>query len=255
MNEIPQPEVISLDRSITEQYSHLPLASRAFLQPVVLKTDNGVWLPGVLARPAANGGTREKSSATSEPHLHPSTTCLFLAEGFASTLNEEGEVDRRIAKGETVLAIDLRGVGETRPVGDFWYNRRFGGNGGNAMLAYLLDHSLVGMRVEDCLTACRWLREQTGVTTVDVVASGELTVAALHAAALESTLISNVEIRRGLTSWADLVEEPLSMNQFPNVIHAALQAYDLPDLERSLGKRLKITQPHDPQDRPVEVLP
>lgn len=232
---IPRPEQITLEDAVAQQHARHPMAERASLQVVLLKTDQDVCLPGLLARPYKPTETNYEREVKSET-LSP--VCLFLEEGAGQSLRVGSVIEQRIAKGQIVLAIDIRGVGETEPVGKFWYNQRFGRNGGNAMLAYLQGHSLVGLRAEDCLIACRWLSEQTGGKPVDAVATGELTVPALHAAALEPELIDCLELHGGLNSWTDLTLEPLSISPISNVVHAALRVYDLPDLINTLGERV-----------------
>lgn len=212
-------------------------------QSVVLQTSGDIWLPGLLARPQA--------ASEGEKPTPNKATLLLLGEGKQAAVGADQEVQRRVARGETVLAIDLRGVGETRPAGQRWYNDRFGDNGGNATLAYLLGKSLVGDRAEDCLVAARWLAQSAGAEQVELVASGELTIPALHAAALEPQLFGSVELRRGLRSWAEVIDTPLSENQVPGIVHAALRAYDLPNLAALLGDRLTIHQPHGATDQPL----
>lgn len=215
-------------------------------QAVVLQLDNLIHLPGLLARPAP-AATRAKSEQDDK-----TVTCLLLAEGKDSATGANSEVERRVANGETVLVIDLRGIGETEPVGKRWYHERFGANGGNSVLAYLLGKSLVGLRAEDCLVVARWLAEQEGVDTVDLVASGELTIPALHAAALEPQLFGAVELRRAIDSWSEIISSPLIENQVPSIVHGALRSYDLPDLVKLIGHRLSIRSSQDADKSSVD---
>ena len=150
------------------------------------------------------------------------------------------------------MAIDIRGIGETKPVGQRWYHQRFGDNGGNSTLAYLLGKSLVGDRAEDVLCIARWLAKNESVDSIHLVASGELTIAALHAAAVQPKLFSSLELRRGLVSWTHLVETPMSVNQVAGLVHNALAEYDLPDLASLFDGELTITDPHDATDKPIQ---
>lgn len=244
LEQIPRPEQISVPHEIKQSFTRHPLADRALLEPVLLKAERGIWLPGVLASPIESSGDHQQSNSKS---IHANPVCLLFETGFREAVHTGGEVERRIASGQIVLAVDIRGIGETEPVGKYWYNQRFGRNGGNAMLAYLQGQSLVGLRAEDCLVVCRWLSERVGGGKVDVVANGELTVAAMHAGALEPSLIDRLEIRQGLNSWTDLSRAPLLENQICNVVHGALQVYDLPDLSSVMGHRLIVTLPQPPE--------
>ncbi len=235
LSQLPEPQV--------KQLSDIKIGNLNY-QAFALQVEEDLWLPALLARPQQQDASDGKS-------LPKRVTCLVLDEGKTAAVGSGGEVEQRVSRGETVLAVDLRGFGETSPEGQRWYNERFGKNGGNAILAYLLGKSLVGDRAQDCMRVARWLTRLEGVDQVDLVASGEATIPALHAAALESQLFGAVELRRGIGSWAEVVNTPLSENQVPGIVHAALRSYDLPDLAALVGDHLKIQQPHDATDKPL----
>ena len=97
--------------------------------------------------------------------------------------------EARPATGRVVVAVDLRGIGETpskRGGGDL-----FGPDTKDVFTAYLLGRSYVGMRAEDILTCARSSR-QAVQGPVDLVAVGHVCVPALHAAALEPQLFGSV---------------------------------------------------------------
>jgi dienelactone hydrolase len=229
LDDLPQPIAAPSEQRTIEGQTY---------ETVILQVAQDIWLPGLIARP--------------EKKENPLVTCLIMAEGKDAMLASGGEISQRVAKGETVLAIDIRGTGETRPVGQGWYNPRFGYNGGNAVLAYLIEKSLVGQRAEDVLAIARWLAENESVDAIQLVASGELTIPALHAAAVEPQLFSSVELKRGLVSWANLIETPLSVNQIAGLVHGALAEYDLPDLAMLYAGNLTITDAYDATDKPIQ---
>ncbi|MBL7152470.1 MAG: hypothetical protein ISS79_02045, partial [Phycisphaerae bacterium] len=80
---------------------------------------------------------------------------------------------------------------------------------------------------------------------VDLIAVGHLGVPALHAAALEPDMFASVKLVRSLISFSNVIESGRSFNQLVNTVHAALTAYDLPDLARILGAALTIEQPNN----------
>ena len=202
-------------------------------EPILLPWDEGIHLPGLLT----------KSDATDESVQPP---ILYLhSSGMASATAADGPATALANEGRTVLALDVRGIGETTPDAKTWYDTRFGKTGGASMIAYLMGESLVGMQTGDILVATRYLMERTGSDRVDMVATGELTIPALHAAALEPQQFRYVRLEGGLDSWQNVVETPQSKNQIPGVVHGALRVYDLPDLRALLGKRLTVVEPKD----------
>jgi dienelactone hydrolase len=226
-------DLADLAEPVIERFEPLSIGELTY-ERLALRVGEDIWLPALLARPPVAAGQQDPKPTDKR------VTLLMMGEGKAEVVGRGGEVERRVAAGETVLAIDLRGVGETKPDGQRWYHQRFGANGGNAVLAYLLGKSLVGIRAEDCLVVGRWLGRAEGVARVNAVASDELNTSVLHAAALEPELFGAVELRGGLVPWADVVAAPGRENQVVGLVHAGLAAYDLPDLTDLIRDRLTI---------------
>ena len=149
--------------------------------------------------------------------------------GKTSDLNRINEL---VAEGKTVIAVDLRGLGQTQGVGAKYYDHDlFGTDGVDYYFAYLLGKSYVGMRTEDLLSVARAQSQP-----VEVVASGETVgLVALHAAALEPGLIKNVRLDTPVRSWYDVVKAGSTPYPITNIVHGALLEYDVPELQRLMG--------------------
>lgn len=155
-------------------------------------------------------------------------------------------IAERLAAGQVVLAVDLRGLGETQSPPNPWY----GIESAYHIVAYLLDRSYVAMRAEDVLAALRVARcldfradpgqipgappadNADNAPRVHLVARGaEAAVPALHAAALEREAFADVDVSGGPESYQTIVANPVDgPNHLAHIVHAALTAYDLPDL-------------------------
>ncbi len=167
---------------------------------------------------------------------------LYVHEsGKEADAGPGGPIEKLVEAGHTVVAVDVRGTGETQSKAG-WGGDLFGSDAKDILTAYLLGRSYVGMRAEDIMICARAI-QQRAYSSVDVVAVGHVCVPALHAAALEPGLFGSVRLVRGLVSWADVIEQGQSRNQLVNVVHGALCEYDLPDLAKVLGARLTIEQP------------
>lgn len=223
--KLPAPKVQSLPETKIGNLTY---------QAVKLHVSDDIYLPGLIARPDKSATSENQKAKGSQ------VTFLVLAEGKDAATGANGEVEKRVANGETVFLLDLRGTGETLPIGKRWYHERFGANGGNATVAYLLGKSMVGLRAEDCLVATRWIAETEGVERVNLVVSGELTIPALHAAALEPQLFEQVQLRDGSESWSEVAASPFSDNQIAGLVHGVLRNYDLPDLAKLVGDRPSV---------------
>ncbi len=177
----------------------------------------------------------------------PSGPPVIYLHGEGKHAAVSGPIASLVKAGRLVLAVDVRGIGETRnSSGRSDHARYVGSDWQDLFGAFLLGRSHVGMRAEDILVCSRWLaRQGDGNTRVEMVAVGRLSVPALHAAALEPSLFSAVSIRGGLRSWADVVRSPRPIDQLANAVHGALAVYDLPDLEQLLGDKLRVEDARD----------
>jgi len=208
------------------------------LEKLILRPEPGIWLPALCFLP-------QKSAGPATLYLHGGGKQVDAAPG--------GPIEKLVQSGQIVLAVDLRGLGETQGGKPTGYGRFLGPDWADVFLAYLLNRSYLAMRAEDILVASRFLAhyQSSPARPVHLVAVGGTGPVALHAAALEPEAFASVTLRRSIRSWAEVVRTPLARNQFANVVHGALRVYDLPDLAATLGKKLLILEPVDPTEEPV----
>ena len=94
------------------------------------------------------------------------------------------------------------------------------------------------------------MRSKEKPIPIQMIATGEAAIPALHAAALEASRFESVRLNRMIRSWAEVVAAPESKNQLVNAVHGALRHYDLPDLFELAGKNLvKIEESVDASGR------
>ncbi|MSU19916.1 MAG: hypothetical protein EXS30_00800 [Pedosphaera sp.] len=211
---------------------------------IVLQPEPGIWLPALQFEP-------ETTVRTGDPVLY------LHGEGKQIDAGPGGPIEMLALSGRTVLAVDLRGLGESsRSPGRDAMGPVLGFNSRDSNLAYLLGKSFVAMRAEDVLACTRYLIGSPAGSNrparVAVISVGEPGVPALHAAALEPQLFSSLKLQSSLASWVDVVRAPVSRNQKVNAVFGALRAYDLTDLVASLPKdRIAIMEPLDATGQPV----
>ena len=226
------------------QYRHVGTIKRegCRVDKLLLEPEPGIWLPALRFVPLE---TRKL------PVLYVDGRGKHVEAGPGA------RIERLAEQGHTVLAFDMRGLGETARVGDREdYVEFFGPAHRDASLAYMLGRSFLAMRAEDILACARFLTEQTGIdseASVQLIAIGEAGPPALHAAALEPDLFRSIRLERSLVSWREVVRTPVSRNQLTNCVHGVLEVYDLPDLLATLppGKAC-VSQPVDAECRPEE---
>ncbi|MDR0336075.1 MAG: acetylxylan esterase [Planctomycetaceae bacterium] len=187
----------------------------AEIKQFILKTENdNILLPALkfVPKTGSNG------------------TTIFLHE--KSKTADLPRIEVLVRHGQTVVVVDLRGLGETQAIcPPYFAYQWFGTDGIDYYLAYLLGKSYVGMRTEDLLNVTRWLSENNSEQKTAIVASGDTVgLVALHAAAVEPTLFSNVKLDKPVRSWYDVVQTGCSFYPITNLVHGALREYDVPDL-------------------------
>jgi cephalosporin-C deacetylase-like acetyl esterase len=161
-------------------------------------------------------------------------------DGKADGLGEGERLRELLMAGKIVLSIDVRGCGETTADPKRGSYLNFAPDFEPAMLSLQLNHSLLGQRAEDMATALNYLltRPEVDPQRVELVATGKCGPAGLHAAAFD-TRFASVTLIHSLPSWQAVIDGPPGHQALVNIVPFALQSYDLPDLEQSLGERLK----------------
>jgi len=220
------------------------IGDRNELHKLNLRPEPGIALPALAFIPENRSGD----------------AYLYLnANGKHVDVEPAGPIEKLVDKGHLVLAVDIRGFGETGRSGSG--KRGIAGHIGpqwkDFYLAYLLGKSFLAMRAEDILVCGRFLvtfeaGEQPN--RVHLIGIGRIGPPALHAAALDPKLFATVSLRHCLGSWASVLREPMATNQFENVVHGALKTYDLPDLLASLPhEKVTFEQPFGPTEQPCEA--
>lgn len=213
------------------------------IEKLILTPEPGLRLPGLAFVPPKPNGT----------------ACLYLhGESMQADAAPGGPIEALVKQGRIVLAAELRGIGETETGHDKNdYGRgRFGRDVQEIFLAYLIGRSYVGMRADDVEAWARFLADYKTTAgrpnEVHLVAIGEAAIPALHAAALDADRFASVRLRNMISSWAELVRTPESLNQAAGVVHGALKHYDLPDLIELAGAgKVRVEEPLDVMGNPV----
>jgi hypothetical protein len=208
------------------------------IKKIIIKPEEGIYLPALVFAPS---GKTKKGSVI---YLHEKGKAADAAPG--------GPIEKMVKAGRLVMAVDLRGVGETHGVGQRYFMPYFGTDGQDFYIAYVLGRSYVGMRAEDILIFAGLL-QQKHPGPISLIAIGHVGIPALHAAALEPDMFDSVKLTRTLISWSNVVEIGKSQDQLVNTVHGALTVYDLPNLAETLGDKLIIEEPLDALGKSIKV--
>ena len=232
LSELPKPAIETAGTLARNGYR---------IEKLLIKPEPGITLPALWFLP-----TKHKSDRV----------VLYVhQDGKAADAGSGGPIERLAQAGVAVLAVDVRGTGQTQAnPQDLGTIIGYNDDYRDAYIAYLLGRSYVGLRAEDVLVCARYAAERiTGGRdgTVRLVAVGNVGIPALHAAALEPTQFQAIAISRTLLSWSDAIHRRLHKNLAAHVVHGALTHYDLPNLVAALGATVTVEQPVNALGVPV----
>ena len=205
------------------------LADGITAQKLILEPETGIYLPGILFKPA---NASEKADVV-----------LFVSDKGKTDGYDESLLPL-VKSGKIVLSIELRGWGETQQSFRASYYRpsHLGTDGADFYVAYCLAKTHVGFRTDDILAVTRWLKTQAFCANVELYGLSEGCVPVLHAAVLEKDCFKHVTLERCLVSWTNTVENGEdSHTPLTSTVHGALKVYDLPEMRAYLENAGKLT--------------
>jgi cephalosporin-C deacetylase-like acetyl esterase len=218
--------------------AHGVLAREGYrIEKLALDPEPGIVLPALAFIP--------------EPEAPRRPAVLYLnAAGKAADAAPGGDLEALVGAGRVVLAVDLRGWGESAvEPGARGYTPLYR----TVMRALLVGETLVGAQVTDALAAFEYLagRLEVDRTRVDVLGKANGGTVALFAAALEPRL-RRVASEGAIVSYMDVVRAPLHQGILDLVAPGVVADFDLPDVARAAAVRpVWIVNPRGADARPV----
>ncbi len=193
------------------------------IEKLTYESEPGILIPAVLYVPETHGG---KAPA------------ILIVDGDGKRASGEA-AELLVHKGNVVLAVDARGLGETRPaLEEHDYFFRYFADHDSAETAILLGKTLVGMRAADITRGVDLLaaRSEVDVSNISGFGRRSAAVAMLHAAALDQR-IKRLVLEEMLVSYDAVVRHRIHRQMFEQIVPSALKFYDLPDLAAAFAPR------------------
>jgi pimeloyl-ACP methyl ester carboxylesterase len=218
------------------------------LTPVTLRPEQGIVLPGVLIENAApypdpkkedpskvSITWQRKEGSRFDPWVETKQTwstgpvILYLNDmGKQAILQETAIVDKLLKDGFRILALDIRGTGETAGGHEDWH------------LDYLIGKPIFGQRVNDVCSAVRWIQLPDQMATdIYIWANGVSSLTAAFAAT-RCDGISGLVLEDPLISFESAVSTRLPEYGDEILIPGVLERFDMPEVFQSLAP-LKVT--------------
>jgi cephalosporin-C deacetylase-like acetyl esterase len=213
------------------------------IEKLTFESTPGIVIPALIFTPEGASGKR--------PPI------LYLHErGKADEAEPGGEIEELVRAGAVVMAIDVRGTGETREEldrTDAFFN--YFGAFESAMTAMLVGKTLIGLRAQDVVRALDLLasRGHVEMQRLSAYGFGEAAPVLLHAGAFDDRIKSMV-LKNMLASYESVATEKISRHVFENIAPGVLAKYDLPDLAATLAPRhVTIINPVNPRGQRLEL--
>ena len=219
-----------------------PMAAHEMgLGHVNINSEDGIVLPAIVVRPTGGG----------------STAVVYLDDGGAEAARESGLLDRMAQGGRTVVAVDVRGVGQSKLPSTTsrtgTYVQIFDAETWASYSAWQLEDSLVGMRVADTLRTVDYALSLPGVSVVHVAGKGLGALLAMLATATDPRIAGAV-CHGGLLSYATMSSAAGTLLGADLILRGVLREFDLPEIAASIANRpLRIVDPVDAMKKPVDI--
>ncbi|PYV26096.1 MAG: hypothetical protein DMG24_07800, partial [Acidobacteria bacterium] len=173
---------------------------------------------------------------------------------------EFGVLEKLARQGLTVFAVDVRGIGETKPPhsdeeGPGTFQNLDNGETTMSYWAWEIDESLFGMRVQDVIRGVDYALSRSGVNQsgVRLIGKGLGALWSLYAAALD-TRIRSVVLDGGLLCYACLARSDRYLHGANIIIPDVLRHFDLPQVAAVVANRpLALLSPVDEMKQTVEL--
>jgi cephalosporin-C deacetylase-like acetyl esterase len=188
---------------------------------------------------------------TSRPPRGASRAVLYVSHRSADAELRGDAFAREMAADTNIafFAMDVRGVGESRPdtCGKDQFLRGYGSDYFLSAHGLMLGRPYLGQKAYDVMRVVQWLAAN-GHTEVHLAARGWGALAAAPAAVL-SPAVRQVTLKNALTSWGEVASAEDYDWPFAALPHGVLERFDLPDLFRALNPRsLRQIDPWGPLD-------
>ncbi|MCE9563919.1 MAG: prolyl oligopeptidase family serine peptidase [Planctomycetes bacterium] len=190
----------------------------------------------------------------SRPSKDESPEILYVSHHTADAELRDEPLLTELVKAEPktpFYAMDVRGVGESRPDtcgGSNQFLTPYGNDYFYAIHGIMLDRPYVGQRTFDVLRVLAWLAD-AGHKEVHLVAKGWGAIPATFAAVI-SDVVKRVTLKNALSRYSDVAVSETYSWPLSSFVPSALGSFDLEDCYKALeAKKLKQIEPWGPNGK------
>ena len=227
------------------------------IEKIQFLSESGIFIPAWVYVPTNSAGTLPAILYVNDEGME--------ADGMEFAGTEEsglqyGVLDSLARAGYLVVAVDVRGIGETKPLhssasstSDF--RNLFDLETEMAYMAWSMDQSLLGMRVQDVVRSVDYVEKRPDFNGrhLHVIGRGRGGLWCLYAAALDLRISSLICVRC-LLAYRSLITVDRYRYSADVFVPDVLLHFDLPQVAAALVDRsLTLVQPQDAMNNAVNV--
>ena len=195
-------------------------------QKILLRKEGQMPLPVLVVMPSPS--PKEVVVLVHERGKHVLADSLILMKRYH---------DENIA----VVLADVSGIGELKDPEIVNDPKYFNSEYRNAMLGIHVGEPLPALRARDILTVIDFVSNDATLKNLSLrlISQGLCSIPALHAAVLDER-IRKVYAINFISSFYEIINNPLKKNSYSHILPGVLQYYDVTDLVKYLDKRAVI---------------
>ncbi len=227
------------------------------IEKVQFLSEPGVYIPAWVFVPEKRAGVLPTILYVSDEGVEAEGMEFEGAEGSGPT---HGVLDTLVRKGNLVVAVDVRGIGETRPphcpdsTASNEFRQLFDVETAMAYMAWFMDQSLLGMRVQDVVRSVDYVmsRREADTGHLRMFGKGMGGLWGLYAAALDPRIHTLISVR-SMLSYRSLTQVDRYLYGADVFVPDVLLHLDLPEVAAALaGRPLALVLPVDAMKNAVD---
>ncbi|KQC01252.1 S9 family peptidase [Pedobacter sp. Hv1] len=212
---VPNPDPLEVEKSGKLKYGHADV----IFNQLILRRKNEVPLPVQISYPRNN----------------PQKIVVWLGDDVKK-MDSLKAAYRSKASEEVIIFVDLRGTGETTDKAELNDPKYFSKDYRNAMLALHIGKPLLGQRTTDVLNVMDMISmdEKLKNLPIEINSIGLVGLSVLHAGFLNPH-IHQINLYQCISTYQEVLNQPLVKDRYSAVINNVLSNYDIPDLVNWIG--------------------
>jgi pimeloyl-ACP methyl ester carboxylesterase len=261
-----QEEIRSQVRSMLHyKEQHHPLDARLIVttqregyrvEKIKFLSEPDIYIPAWVFVPEGRNGVLPSVVYLSDEGMQ--NDGMEFAGGESAGLTR-GVLDELARKGYLVIAVDVRGIGETRSaaspsLASNEFGQLFDTDTSMAYAAWFMDRSLLGMRVQDVVRSVDYAMQRQGADgrNLHLIGKGNAGLWCLYAAALDVRIRSLICVR-SLISYRSLAQADRYLYGADVFVPEILLHLDLPQVAAAVAPRpLTLIEPADAMKKIVD---